>query len=361
MFSNTILVRTFSQTCDFSHLCREVRRTALYNLEQIEETLPFLLERARDTDATNRRAVYSKIMQDIQGFRPLSIGKREKLLRWGLKDRDANVRAAAAKMFALSWIEHANHNLLELLERLDVVNSRIASEAMQQFYELRPDVVHALNFDAMFWQTLTPESIFLIRTLNDFHRSRGEDETIGEKLPEISQFTEYIQSQVDSLSDDEEPGARDDTEFIIEQMLLIADKLDFADEIGRGRLFALARNIMMDSKMPDCIIDRAVHLMGQLVISEQEFAQVVSEIVTDIHDALDEDADHTNPEESFHSASSNVLASPRDLHNLKQEVVLGARKEPSMPEIMANLRCLGIVKAMLELLEKVYRVFATDF
>ena len=136
----------------------EVRRAVLFNLEQTRATILFIIERARDVDAINRRCIYSRSMQEIGDFRILSIGNRERILRWGLRDRDLNTKKAAIKMFAHKWVEQANNNVLEvssfvtankLLERLDVVNSKIAEEAMKAFFESRPEVLDSFQFNGM--------------------------------------------------------------------------------------------------------------------------------------------------------------------------------------------------------------------
>jgi len=57
-------------------------------------------------------------MNEIGDFRILSIGNRERILRWGLRDRDANVKKAAVKMFAHKWVEQANNNVLEVCDYL---------------------------------------------------------------------------------------------------------------------------------------------------------------------------------------------------------------------------------------------------
>jgi condensin complex subunit 3 len=93
---------------------REVRRAVLFNLEQTRATILFIIERARDIDAINRRCVYSRSMNEIGDFRILSIGNRERILRWGLRDRDGNVKKAAVRMFAHKWVEQANNNVLEV-------------------------------------------------------------------------------------------------------------------------------------------------------------------------------------------------------------------------------------------------------
>ncbi|KAG5520001.1 hypothetical protein PMAC_001077 [Pneumocystis sp. 'macacae'] len=91
-----------------------VRRAVMLNLEKNEETLPFVIERARDTDSVNRRTVFSRTLGEMGDFRRLSIGKREKILGWGLRDRDEEVRRAAVKMLCTVWMEHVDHNLLEV-------------------------------------------------------------------------------------------------------------------------------------------------------------------------------------------------------------------------------------------------------
>ncbi|CAG8797748.1 3691_t:CDS:2, partial [Cetraspora pellucida] len=96
----------------------EVRRAVIYNIEYNEETLAHILQRARDVDPMNRRGVYMKLTEEINDFRVLSIGDREKLLSWGLTDRDSHVKKACARMLSTSWIQHANNNLLELLKRI---------------------------------------------------------------------------------------------------------------------------------------------------------------------------------------------------------------------------------------------------
>ncbi|KAG9535816.1 ARM repeat-containing protein, partial [Aureobasidium melanogenum] len=83
----------------------EVRRALLLNLPLTPTTLPYLLERARDLDAATRRALYARLLPALGDFRHLSLTHREKLLRWGLRDRDETVRKATARLFRERWIE----------------------------------------------------------------------------------------------------------------------------------------------------------------------------------------------------------------------------------------------------------------
>jgi hypothetical protein len=177
-FFNTIQART-SPYENQSLIHSEVRRSVLFNLEQTRATILFIIERARDVDAINRRCVYSRSMNEIGDFRILSIGNRERILRWGLRDRDPNTKKAAVRMFAHKWVEQANNNVLEvcsmefwyltkLLERLDVVNSKIADEAMRSFFESRPEVLDSFIFNGInpYEKILTKTHIGIISLRN---------------------------------------------------------------------------------------------------------------------------------------------------------------------------------------------------
>ena len=122
-------------------------------------------------------------MPNIGDFRHLSLSMREKLLRWGLRDRDERVRKAAAKMFSALWIEQIAKTLqqadadgeeqpqkrrkqgrlydpnivalLELLERIDIMNvgqeDGVGLEAMTEFWTSRPDYFDEMSFGDSFW------------------------------------------------------------------------------------------------------------------------------------------------------------------------------------------------------------------
>jgi condensin complex subunit 3 len=65
-------------------------------------------------------------MNEIGDFRILSIGNRERILRWGLRDRDPNTKKAAVKMFAHKWVEQANNNVLEVNPFLPQYNADVS-------------------------------------------------------------------------------------------------------------------------------------------------------------------------------------------------------------------------------------------
>lgn len=371
----------------------DVRRSLLLNLPLTPATLPYLLERARDMDPATRRALYSRLLPALGDFRHLSLSMREKLLRWGLRDRDEHVRKATARLFRECWIqdcagtkpqtingksseapEPSMEALLELLERIDVVNSGVeegvAPIAMREFWEGRPDYQDEVKFEDSFWDNLTPESAFMARCFNDFCRQKGPgkyETLVEDKMPEVTKLAfilqRYLKTLVELLKRNnaqdqgEELEESVELEFTVEQLLHIAKALDYTDEVGRRKTFALLRETLAIAELPDEITKLVVEILrdicGSEVSAEREFCGVVLEAIAEVHDAISPDQPQAeNEDESFHSARSELSdATPKkgssDNHESSQE----DDEEKAIREIMINMKCLHIAQCMLENVE----------
>lgn len=368
----------------------DVRRSLLLNLPLTRGTLPYLLERARDLDPATRRTLYSRLLPALGDFRHLSLSMREKLLRWGLRDRDENVRKATARLFHDRWIQDCAgprlagedgaseeavapniDGVLELLERIDVLNSGvedgIALEAMKKFWSGRPDYQDTISFQDPFWHHLSPESVFLARSFNDYCRQQFDvkyDTLVEEKMPEVTKLAIFLQRYTDKLveclrrnhgrheGDEEEDTV--EQEFIVEQLLHIAKTLDYGDEVGRRKMFALLRETLAIAELPDEITKLSVDVLrdvcGMEAAGEREFCGVVLEAVAEVHDAIAVDepvAD--NEDESFHSAHSEI----NDSTPTKAKVSQSAEDDEAkaIKEIMINMKCLHIAQCMLQNIE----------
>lgn len=132
------------------YIYREIRRVILFNIDPNQDTLPYIVERARDVDPINRRVVYLKPLSDLQDFRLLSFQQRSNVLKWGLNDRDPLVRKAVGKMLSTKWIKQASNNLIEFLERLEILKSGVADIAesvLNAFFAERMDIIKEITFD----------------------------------------------------------------------------------------------------------------------------------------------------------------------------------------------------------------------
>ena len=371
----------------------DVRRSLLVNLPILPNTLPFLLERARDQDAATRRAVYARLLPALGDFRHLSLSMREKLLRWGLRDRDENVRKAAGRLFRERWIADCAgippqdeegvpavaaapvsfDGLLELLERIDVINSGVengvALEAMKGFWEGRPDYRDAVTLDDQFWETLSAEAAFMVRTFNNFCRteSNGRYESLlEEKLPEVTKLAFYLERYMQALiealkrlneqnsqegEEEEEPVEQ---EFIVEQLLHIALTLDYSDEVGRRKMFTLLRQSLSVPELPEEVtkltLEVLQHICAPDAAGEREFCSIVLESVADVHDTIVDDPPMDDAEDSFHSARSEVtdLTPTKDKRGRNgAELSEEDARAKAVKEIVVNMKCLHIVQCML--------------
>ncbi|KAL2062694.1 hypothetical protein VTL71DRAFT_5766 [Oculimacula yallundae] len=375
----------------------DVRRSLLVNLPILPNTLPFLLERARDQDPATRRALYSRLLPALGDFRHLSLSMREKLLRWGLRDRDENVRKAAGKLFRERWIEDCAgtaevegggpeaaagetkppnfEGLLELLERIDVVNSGVengvALEAMKGFWEGRPDYRDEVTFDDNFWDTLSAEAVFMARSFNDFCRNEGNgkfEALIEEKMPEVTKLAFYLQRYITVLvealkriveqepSEDEDEEDTVEQEFIVEQLLHIARTLDYSDEVGRRKMFALLRQTLSIPDIPEEVTKLTVEVLRGIcagdAAGEREFVSVVLEAVADVHDTIMDEPASEDADDSFHSAKSEVSGESTPTKSGKgSQRTEEEDQDKAIREIMVNMKCLHIVQCMLENVE----------
>ncbi|EER27594.1 HEAT repeat containing protein [Coccidioides posadasii C735 delta SOWgp] len=372
----------------------EVRRTLLLNLPLTPTTLPFLLERARDIDAATRRALYSKLLPTLGDFRHLSLSMREKLLRWGLRDRDETVRKATSRLFYERWIEDCTSTqkteanttdekdkspapsipaLTELLERIDVVNSGveggIAHEAMRSFWGGRPDYREAVVFDSEFWESLTAETAFMARSFNDFCREEEDgrhDDLADEKIPEVTALAYYLHKYTTILltritNPEEAEGGEEETiefEFIVEQLLQICLTLDYSDEVGRRKMFSLLRETLAVSNLPEHVTKLTVEALRSVCgldpAAESEFCSVVLEAIAEVHDTI-------VSEDSFVSAKSEISdgssrrgrsETPADSKEDEEEPFNKEEaKAKVLKEIMVNMKCLYIAQCMLQNVE----------
>ena len=372
----------------------DVRRSLLLNLPLTPWTLPFLLERARDLDSVMRRALYARLLPALGDFRHLSLSMREKLLRWGLRDRDVNVRKAAARLFRERWIEDCARShvsdadsrsqeevtpnidgLLELLERIDVINSGteegIALEAMREFWDGRPDYQEILKFDNGFWDGLSSESVFIARTYNDYCREQCDmhyELVIEEKMPEVTELAcflqNYINEMIESLRQDSQTLAEDDTgeqEFIVEQLLHIAKTLNYSDEVGRRKMFSLMRETLAIPELPETVtilvVDLLRDLCGFSMAEERDFCGIVLEAIAEVHDSVSPEVDE-NEDESFHSALSAQLSETTRTSTNESKLLANMRDSQgfmdegkAIREILINMKCLHIAHCMLQNVE----------
>lgn len=236
----------------------EVRRAALLNLVKNKDTLPEILHSARDTNAINRRLVYSRILREISSFNEVGAEMRDKLLNWGLNDRDSSVKSAAETMFSKTWLALANDEILELIENLRVIDSEVSETAMNVLYELKREKLESVEIDPQTWKELTVERAFFIRTYFDFCNHHKLYDNIERNIPELTRMAlmlhQYLKLRSSMLSSNKE---------LVEKNMVHERRLDKFTQLLRtsnSELKELSRKLTKES----AYIDQLSEHLGQL-------------------------------------------------------------------------------------------------
>lgn len=127
----------------------DVRRTALLSVPLVPRTLPTLLTRVRDADATVRRALFTSILTKLKAAN-LTPEQLERVVACGLRDREETVKTAARALVA-GWPAKREGEemdaLLDFVQLFDVATGMDALQsALECVFEMRRDVLDKLEF-----------------------------------------------------------------------------------------------------------------------------------------------------------------------------------------------------------------------
>ena len=266
----------------------EVRRAAMLNIVRSKATQNVILERVRDVNFINRRLVFTRVLKSLgkHTFDEVDSDILEKLMTWGFEDRDETVRNSCKKLVAFTWLNILDGDIIDLLENIDVVNSTYAEQALYALFEQRPDVIEKVKFPKEVWETFTVETVFLLKCFF-FHCLNCNLVTIiEENFPEALKFAEYLAFYLNKRVGEDETLSKTDykyLDFILHQLLEIAYKYDFSDEVGRRDMLNIVRNFIGKAVMlNDDLIRISLKVLKILSINERDFVTMTVEIINDI-------------------------------------------------------------------------------
>ncbi|KAJ6523478.1 nuclear condensing complex subunit [Mycena vulgaris] len=334
----------------------DVRRAALLHVPLSAATLGAILARTRDVDALTRKLVYTSGVQ--QHPRHLSIAQREQLVQTGLGDREPAVRLAAGKM-VLAWFDVAHPDgademdaLLAFLALFDVVGpgEAVAVDALAIRRRRAPRTLRRAH---TYWTQLTPEAAVLVRV---FLEEAGEERLERAALPVVTAFAFHIQEAYNRLlavlddaevvkelegEDDEAEEELAKREVILGELLRMAVRLDYMDEIGRRKVYTVTRDVLAHPQLPPGLIERCLDVLKEIMPTERELIRVVVEIVMDLREPEEEE----NLNENDHDTTQSTIRN-RSLRRAKP------REEMSSAEAahadLTDMRCLALCVSMLE-------------
>ncbi|QEU60874.1 Ycg1 [Kluyveromyces lactis] len=356
----------------------EVRRAAMLNIVRSKATQNVILERVRDVNFINRRLVFTRVLKSLgkHTFDEVDADILEKLMTWGFEDRDETVRNSCKKLVAFTWLNILDGDIIDLLENIDVVNSTYAEQALYALFEQRPDVIEKVKFPKEVWETFTVETVFLLKCFF-FHCLNCNLVTIiEENFPEALQFAEYLAFYLNKRVGEDETLSKTDykyLDFILHQLLEIAYKYDFSDEVGRRDMLNIVRNFIGKAVMlNDDLIRISLKVLKILSINERDFVTMTVEIINDIKyddiekqelqearskeisargsnsmvdDDEDEEMDDNAALESFHSAVGNLVSGKPVEENEHKDEEDEAERE-IRPQTL--ITCLRMSRHLLE-------------
>ncbi|KAF6764231.1 nuclear condensing complex subunit [Ephemerocybe angulata] len=376
----------------------EVRRASLLNVPLTPATLDTILKRTRDVDTTTRKIMYTAVLPKLGHPRHLSLVQREQVIKDGLGDREPGVRVAAGKLLT-KWFDvilaeqdertqdgslagwegddsGIMKGLIRFLALFDVIGSgeAIAVDTLISIFVTRPDIPEAFVFPEQYWQHLTPESAVLARVFVEYCIKNGNEARLeAAALPVVTAFAFIFQEAYNhllnvlqkieaaklvaaGLDEYEDEDALEEElakkEVILGELLRMALKLDYMDEIGRRKVFTVVKEMLAHPQLPPSLIERCVDVLKEIMPSERDLIRVVVEIIVELReneeledvdnilgDLDDQDPDQSSATEPI-SRGGRSARKPRDRDAMSSE----ERREADITDI----RCLMLCTAVLE-------------
>ena len=217
-------------------LSADVRKSVLTNIGLSRTTLPAVIARTRDVREDVRRHTYTVLAARVD-LRAFSLSQRAQLLSGYKNDRSPRVQAAVKEMLLNTWWPRCNGNALTFLENLDVVSHGVvALSAMEvliqaQCFDIAGQL--ALSSDVLasapaIVAHLTPErALAWLAAL-----SKQPDQ-----FCEASELVTCLQAVIAELSTpssgDSSVTTRDNQFFVLKQLLLVVEVMDWSNEVAR--------------------------------------------------------------------------------------------------------------------------------
>ncbi|KAJ7086065.1 nuclear condensing complex subunit [Mycena belliarum] len=349
----------------------------------------------------------------------LTVAQREIIVRNGLGDREPTVRAAAATLLGtwidllgdpkteeelasrlasvdLSKTEEQTpltlaekqqkivDTLTVFLKMFDLcevsvvegetLDGKIAADALKSVFETRPDIFEDLYFGSdAFFADPTAEKMFLARVFVDYcseDKGRGEQKMEDAGIPVVTSCAFRIQNGYNALvvadeekqaakqngdDDEEKEDARVEKESIVGELLKLVLHLDYGDEVGKRKMFALVRDMLTRPTLPLKLVPRCLDVLRKVSHNnERDLIRVVVEIIQDLRVPGDEedDADAANQSQDTITLDGDADTSFDSETPVVPKKPVRTREEMSPDERrnvdMIDMRCLTLCIGMLE-------------
>ncbi|KAF8656476.1 hypothetical protein AX16_002527 [Volvariella volvacea WC 439] len=276
--------------------------------------------------------------------------------------------------------------LIQVLGLFDVVGPGevIAVDAVLSIFVTRPELLSTFLFSETYWKHLTPESAVLARVFVEHSLSgNGAGATNentssnqplaesyvhleGAQFPVVTAFAFYIQQAYNDLLqalqefeqakmtktavDDEDSDEKEEElakrEVVLSELLRMAVKLDYGDEIGRRKVFSVVRDMLAHPELPPGLIEKCLDVMREITPSERDLIRIVVEIVVELRDKEDEYFSMNQPSLNLADTTATTFRREGSLQRTRDRKSM--THDEKVQADVTDMRCLLLCIGMLE-------------
>ncbi|KAF0698925.1 Aste57867_10489 [Aphanomyces stellatus] len=323
---------------------KEVRVAAVESVALTPMSVGDLLIRVRDISFDVRCAVFRSHVKDI-----CTALDRMYLLDQGLQDRHEAVVSACQDM-VLEWFHQCSDNPLELLAYLALDHPVCPLVLQFLFKKGAVATMPQVKSKALLGAPLSPiESFFWKEQCCYF---KGDHDLVEEYCPALPPYCDLLRHLHDTL--EEETTEKEATIRVGQHLLQLGTALDFQDEVGRRVLINLLREKLSDWQFQGEWVKDGVALLAMLS-EEFEFIQYMTEITSDLYDAMQECESMSPTKRRAMSERLDEIDQrmdeagvPTDEYDQLQAEGMALEKALEEPKTLRYLRCLELASKLLQ-------------
>ncbi|KAK6178461.1 hypothetical protein SNE40_013249 [Patella caerulea] len=272
----------------------DVRRAVLGVIAPSTKTLPFILERIRDVNESVRQVAFC-VLAEKAHIKCLSIAQRLQILQDGLNDRTAAVKDACSKKVLQTWLRIFGGNILELLKSLDVENSTETCEQVLDTMFKQSQVADLVaNFNLLdenylvTMSELSCESAMYWRALLMYVESLGKDfeEVLENILPNCLMYASYLRKYLEDNKDNDDIEKQLEMEFVLQQLLMLIDSMDLADEAGRKALEKILHDMLVNDQIGCGLVKHILPRLQAIKTTSDALVNYLAETISEIREPI---------------------------------------------------------------------------
>src|SRR3990167_647600 len=267
--------------------CRSVRKAVLQQIAITKKSILPIISRTRDVSTDIRKRAFTILGSKVD-ITLLTVEQRVQILDAGINDRDEVVRKECIKLI-ITWLQNQENNPIKLLEFLsvtkyekvagDVINILLSSSEVDQNIanDIVTDLIDKINQRKLV-DAINDEIILFFRVYLEKQMEYNDDNVQNYMNIEITEYCILIKIQIDV-------GASD---FVLLQLLRLAENLDLSDEAGRRVLSLLLSDLIISPLTTAPMLKQIFILVSKLHPKESNLIDFAVDALNTVFNPLEQ-------------------------------------------------------------------------